>query len=153
MKVHPVRFPSLELSFLPNSLLKGIPTPLILHVDRDNVGGCYWDPEDTEYLLYGERYIDSSRGVIQIAEQSCLEEEADVIAHEWRHHWQYVNGLMVNDEPSGPKWNHLSSTLPYEDAIRAYFRTQWFEMNALLFARRFSKHWLTEWWLELLRKP
>ena len=38
----------------------------------------------------------------------------------------------------------------YEQSIKKYFLTNWFEFDALLFEFKYSKTWLNEWWLKKL---
>lgn len=118
--------PSLLLRHvIPNSE-KQVPTPAICVVQMDFASGLYLAPFPAPARI-GVRLIDNSRGIILVTESA----NPDVLSHEWRHHWQYHQGIRYD----GIGWKESA---PYWDQIEAFFRNSWCEMDALLFSWRRS---------------
>ena len=120
--------PSLELNWLPNSLLKSIPTPEIYTVSTADYGGCYYH--------ICEEY---KRGRIILTEDYF---NPGTIAHEWRHCWQENNGSIGSSD-----WGQHASDKSYKEAIVSYFTEQPHEMDALLFELKYAPNdGNLQWW-------
>lgn len=120
--------PSIDLrGIIPNSL-KGLTTPKIAYVDRWDAAGSYYQPEDAETLI-GGRWVDLSSGLIVVCNQS----NEGTVAHEWRHHWQFMNGWKYDGIGWPPRNMQRAS---YWEQIRAYFRRSRSEMDAFTFERK-----------------
>ena len=107
------------VNWLPLSLLKGVDAPRV-RIAKIWGQGCYW----------------VTRSLIEISEG--IAEDGDVagtLAHEFCHHLQGLDGR-------GSAWR---SDLPYEDAIREYFKQPW-EREALRFELKLAPRPLSEWW-------
>ena len=121
-----------ELSWLPNSVLIGIDLPSLHFSNIDDFGidcGGGYRPRKQEIFVM-EDYEDNLT--------------ASVIAHEFMHHLQHLNGV-VDDNPA-----RMNPDLDYEDGIGEYFNNHPREYEALLFEHKIAKDWLNEWWLEKL---
>ena len=127
-----VRNPSLELNWLPNSMLKNIPTPEIYMVDDANYGGCYYH--------ISSKYKRGRIIIVDIAETI-----ASTIAHEWRHCWQNHNNNLPEQ---GSSWEQHSKGKTYKKAIISYFKDQPFEMDALLFELKHAPNEYNLQWYE-----
>lgn len=141
MSVIRVRNPSLEFNWLPNSIRKGLPTPRIVIVNRSDCGGFYC-AQTKNRCIHPWVDMDVSEGpVIGVANND--NETAGIIAHEYRHHWQWLNhsGLMGRSVWSEPE------SLDYKASIIRYFRSFWWEMDALRFQLKHAPDDLScLWW-------
>jgi hypothetical protein len=133
-----LRYPSLELNWLPNSVRKGLPTPDVIVTDNEDCGGRYWRQGNYEHDLLG--FAPRRRAVIELA---CIADES-TLAHEYRHHWQ-THKLGTLDSV---RWVLGPS---YRDSIVRYFRSSRTEMDALLFQVKHASTDLGLEWLEWLR--
>jgi hypothetical protein len=117
-----VKYPSLELNWLPKP--KDISIPDIFIVDDYNYSGCYWHPQYGEDILDG-KCVSLENGLIVIKSDTS----PSTIAHEFRHHLQYMNGIDFEIMD----WNFNK---PYKDAIKEYYTQSITEMDALLYECR-----------------
>jgi len=93
---------SLDLFFITRHY-KQVVLPKIKYANiGNNIYGIYFYPNKT-IICAGEE-IFTDKGLI-IINSEFPQDHASTIAHEWRHHWQYHNGLLINsysaeeDEP------------------------------------------------------
>lgn len=143
-----VRNPSLELRWLPRSMLVQIPYyPAV--VFREGVGGSHyaagiWTPEmffDCEGLD-----IDTVRGVLVIGS----EQPASTLAHEVRHHWQWTNKLYAEKMTRWGFPSDCPSGSPYWGAITTFYSYAAHEHDALRFQMKYAPTDLgVEWWIHL----
>lgn len=126
-----VRLPSLELSFLPLSLRKGMEIPEIA------IG------ETVEELGYTGMYDPSVGTAGRLYVGSDAENIEAVIAHEWRHHWQWRNQIFVQD------WQKPVPAFgaDYWGDIVDYFSRRAHEHDALLFEIAMAPEPVSEEWL------
>jgi hypothetical protein len=139
MTVIRIRNPSLEFGWLPNNLRKGIVTPrLVLSGPNDLYGGRYMR-RTVGRCVVPELDLDLKEGgVIEV----CGNETPACLAHEYRHHWQIENGMTL-----GPSlWNMDGVT--YEQSIVNFFRSFWWEMDALRFEIKHAANDLNLQWKE-----
>jgi hypothetical protein len=136
-----MRLRSLELNWLRN-FDRTLPIPEVMFYPLQGCAGKYYHPHPSEmYDADGHPY-ERHRGVIVVSPK-FEEFVAANIAHEWRHHWQYYQGMKFEI----PK-KDLFKKLDYEDALLQYFTTSKTEMDALRF-----EHWAVgvhEYWEEVL---
>lgn len=155
--VHEVKYPSLELRFLPTSFLKQLHImPRLVYVERGGVSGYYAQPDDDERMV-ASSFVPENRGIICVNTLADADQDSrylvDSLAHEVRHHWQYIQGLTTFwDRPDEQNWYYLAETFEYKEAIVKYLTLNWDELDAVLFARRFSHCPHTEEWVEWVRK-
>jgi len=114
-----------HLTWLPNSLLKGITPPKI--VFEEFKGQPY-----SGYFLHATQKITVVEGYT----------EASTIAHEFCHYLQHLKGNIV-----ASTWK-VEGT--YEESIHKYFTTNKSEYEALRFEYKYAKDYLNEWWLRKL---
>lgn len=142
--MHVIRYPSLELNWLPNSVKKGLPIPPLAVTDEEEYSGLFYHPKEGEYL-YG---VSLDKGLIVVSSYCALFEST--IAHEYRHFWQLYNGKLG---PGNDHWMELfQSEDTYKEAIIGYFTTQADEMDALCFERKLAPNDHTEQWWEWIIK-
>ena len=137
-----VQHPSLELNWLPNSLLKNIPTPRMIYHETARYGGCFMRQQETDIEVFGMSLREGP--VIVISNHN-----AGVIAHEWRHLWQCMNGLLLEKGSTVYDW---SNNKTYKGNIIKYFTTQPHEMDALQFELLHGPTDLTLRWKEWIVK-
>ena len=131
------QYPSLDLRGIVPLSEKDVPTVPIVYVDDSTVGGRYIRPSREECQV-GQRFYDLRRGLILVSlllrDEFHIngDHEADTLAHEWRHHWQYCNGYK-SDSLGWPPPNVPDV---YSQQIRAFFCQSYVEMDALMFAWR-----------------
>lgn len=137
-----VRFPSLALRWCAN-LDKTIPMPKIIYADTvRGYSGCFVHPMKAEILFEGV-HVDARRGVIIVSPET--EHEANTLAHEFRHLWQYWRGWANDCIP----WPNFPD---YKTNIIQYFTLSKIEMDALLWSQRVSPAILCEEWLGWIRR-
>lgn len=140
-----LQYPSLEYNWLPTSFLKGVTIPrTIVLEDSEGFGGCYWKPQPESYMVEG-KFINFARGVIGVCHKTG--NDGSTLAHELRHHWQYLND-WENDNYT--PWHYLHGD--YEDRIVYYFTTNATEMDALMFERKVQSTPLTDYWWDLIMR-
>jgi len=124
------RFPSLELSWLPISERKGLPTPAILFHHDPQCSGCY--------LARGEPWDQlehcGERDVLMIS--TAHGARPSTIAHEFRHMQQrYVTALpRIGFSPALDFGDTLEA---WERAVKVFYRRPW-ELDALRFESRLA---------------
>ncbi len=146
--------PSLELNWLRN-LDKTLLLPkvvffpserLVINSDVYPCSGLYLHPFEWEVRINGE-FHDGQRGIILASTQNP-ELTPAAIAHEWRHHWQFCNGLLPA-KPGG--WSEADGRPEnYASAIKKYFRTQWHEFDALQYELSKYRTWSNEHMADLV---
>jgi hypothetical protein len=105
---------------------KEIPLPDIIFEKIELGSGLYYKPEKSEIAIEG-RFYDLSNGLIVISPIMDSPFTANTIAHEWRHHWQFISGIKSNPW----SWNFGSN---YKDNIINFFNSSSTEMDAFNFA-------------------
>lgn len=75
---------------------------------------------------------------------------SEVIAHEYRHHIQWETGKYYDELKRGSYFDH---SLPWEEAIVKYFKTQKSEFDALLYSYKITKSEQSHYWLKHLVMP
>lgn len=119
-----------DLNWLPLSLRKNIVLPKVV-----------WEEKNDQ--PYGGFY---EKGILTIVEDKY---EASVIAHEFKH---YLQDITVGI-PCVPFNMELFRGDTYNKAIRLFFRTRPWEMEALLFQHKYAPEEYTEFWLHELILP
>ena len=103
--------------------------------------GMYLFPENVEIMI-GEKFYPLDRGLIVISPNA----EDFHLAHEYRHHWQWMNGW----EFDGPgEWQQRKT---YKKSIIDYFMGSRSEMDAHLFSLPYIKKDFPLQWQEWLIK-
>lgn len=115
-----------ELNWLPHSLFKGIPYPIVVF-------------QEDKGQSYGGYYTHNS-GILTIVEHEFV---PSTIAHELKHYLQELSG-----NPPTPTNFKVVGT--YEQSIKNYFCSVISEFEALLFEYKYAKSWVNEWWLRKL---
>lgn len=139
-----LRNPSLEFNWLPNSMCKGLSTPRVFVLDDNRWGGFYVH-QTLKRFVFPSLDIDLSEGAAIVL---CATPSAGSIAHEYRHHWQRESGYKLGNSV----WSQKPGE-SYAASIRRYFRTFWWEREALRFQNRVAPdHWSLQW-AEWLREP
>lgn len=126
---------------------KEIPLPeIVFGRSGVNYSGCYHRPGIGEQLIDG-RFLDLSRGIIVICDDGIETDDfyANTIAHEWRHHWQFIVKGPYSFSPFVFNGN-------YRESIVKFFKSQPLEMDALLYAEKKAPSVSTRQWIEWLIK-
>lgn len=121
-----MRNPSLEFNWLPTSIRKGMSTPRLVLLDATWCGGAYWRRTDN-------RCVPESFGLdLDLREGAvialCASRDPGTLAHEYRHHWQLESGHQFGESV----WQQ-ASWASYKNSIIRYFKSYWWEMDALRF--------------------
>lgn len=126
---------------------KSMLMPEIMYFRFNDAGGKYYYPKkDCEmYDMYGKPHS-MKRGVIALnPKYPAIEEQ--IIAHEWRHHMQYHNGVDFSKTSSNINIQ-LFNKLPYEKALWKYFSDDQIELDAIRFQYKYSS--VDDEWEEIL---
>jgi hypothetical protein len=121
-------FPGCETHWLQHGA-KDLPQAKVVVVRTIKAAGLYYKPEPCEEFFDGTP-VDCSKGILVI-NAVWLDGELDyanVLAHEWRHHWQLFNWGKNYDG------SRFCKELPYRESIVKYFTSSRCEMDALLFS-------------------
>lgn len=92
---------------------------------------------------YGGYYIADTSTIVVVDNSNV----ASAIAHEYRHHLQYLQGTL---KPSLCNGLVLFERYRYNKAINLYFNTQWHELDALMFEYYYAKSRVNKFWVEAL---
>lgn len=119
----------MSINWLPLSHRKNTSQVKIVYEEpnNQNYGGLYHPGLNTLVIVYNK----------------CIKEEASVISHEFRHHFQYEKGIKFDHIAFDPR-------VPYEQAIRKFFRSSKTEFDALLYQYKYANSEQTNWWLKEL---
>ena len=142
-----LRNPSLEFNWLPNSIRKGLSTPRVVLSNRIDCGGFYCNKTPERYIHPWLGMDVSEAPVVAVTELAGS--VAASLAHEYRHHWQW-NNFGHRMRPS--VWD--SQNQDYKASIVRYFRTYWWEMDALKFELKHAPNDVSRlWWEWLMETP
>ena len=100
-----------------------IPLPKIVIVNNYIYAGAYFHPRN-DYVYNNGRIVDLKKGLIAICSE--LDDPGSTIAHEWRHHWQFFNGIDFDNI----QFDHDKC---YKNETIKYYCNSKTEMDALLF--------------------
>lgn len=134
---------SLELGWLAKKD-RNLPLPELVYSPNPKFGGLYMSPWKGERQV-GTKFYDTSKGLIWISEFT-----PSVIAHEWRHHYQFYYGPKPG--PSSLALDKWTAQYGYKGMIKKYFTELDYEQDALKFqVKMYPKDLLTEYWIDLLK--
>ena len=124
---------SLELNWIRRKVDKTIPFPEVLFFPfTSGRAGSYYNPSPKNeiYDIDGKPHS-LKYGAIVVSSKYDNKVQKNIIAHEWRHHWQYFKGI----EKETPKCKATQITKEnYNDIARLYFTTSKTELDALRFS-------------------
>jgi len=136
---------SLELNWIRRKVDKTIPIPEVMYFPFVGVSGRYYHPSlkneifDNDGKPYSMKY-----GVIAINSNYTDKNVVEgMIAHEWRHHWQYFNGVKMDVSPLD-----LFSKMNYKEALIKYFTTSKTEFDAIRF--QYEHSFIYDVWEKIL---
>lgn len=115
-----------DLNWLPTHMFKGITYPTIS-----------FEPDINQ--SYGGYYTHGTGHIVVVEDEDTL---ISIIAHEFRHYLQDLNGISVATD--------FQIVGTYEESIASYFRNIPTEFDALLFEYKYAKDACNEWWLRKL---
>jgi hypothetical protein len=138
-----LRNPSLEFNWLPNRVRKGMPTPRLLLLDTSWCGGAYWRKTEDRCVLESFGLdMDLKEGAVIAL---CGSKDPGTVAHEYRHHWQIESGYTFGESV----WQEASAET-YKASILRYFRSFWWEMDALKFQLKHAPDDISRLWWDWL---
>jgi hypothetical protein len=121
---------------------KKIPVPDVVYVSGTHYAGLYISPS-IDYIIYDNIHIlPSKNGTIII--NSEHDNIASVLAHEYRHHWQYHHGWDYDGIP----WQFDAD---YISELTNYYRESHSEMDALLFELKLAPSEESMWIQSLIK--
>ena len=131
---------------------KTLPMPNLVYVEDLDVGGCYVPPTN-EPVGIDDIEIENPHGTIVVNHSRAYDplyfKESSVLAHEWRHHWQFFNGI---DDGRRKGDFDFSNYYTYESEMVKFFSNSYNEFDALRFEIKHAKSYHNEWVMALLRK-
>jgi len=140
-------YKSLETNWIRKKSDKALPIPEVMYFPFSEADGCYYHPREKLeiYDIDGKSYS-MKYGVIAVNPKNYKNIE-ETIAHEWRHHMQYFNGIDFG-KLSYPL--EIFNKLPYRKAIWEYFSESEIELDAIRFQYKYST--IFEVWESVLYK-
>lgn len=142
MSIQRVRHPSLEFNWLPNSMRKGLSTPRLVIVDRSDCSGFYCKQMPKRCIDPWVGMDVSEAPVVAITENATG--TAGVLAHEYRHHWQW------STYPAPVISSVWTEGGNYKASIIRYFSAFWWEMDALKFQLKHAPDDVSRLWWDWL---
>lgn len=132
--------PSIELKWLKPD--KQISLPDIVY-GRIPSQGAYYEPRWAEVEIDGRNYsLEKGLIVIDDSPDALIK---STLAHEFRHHMQYLHGVFeIYDVKL------FNRNIPYNDAIIDFFTTCPYEFDALIYEMKYDHNWCNDYWLNLL---
>lgn len=121
-----------DISWLPLSLRKNIDLPKVVYEPVND--------------LYGGYFINGTKEIIVVEYEPQV---PSTIVHEYCHYLQDISGKL----PTKGSNVSLFEKYSYNKAIRLYFRTQWWEMEALLLEHKIAPTAVSRFWLKALVLP
>lgn len=113
-------------------------------------GGSYYSSTHNDEVYLNGKYYDCSNGLILVNtynDYSDKNEIENVLAHEWRHHCQYLRNIYTDPYDSSMfDWND-----DYWNSIIKFFSTNKTEVDALLFAEKYAPSDCTTEWISHLK--
>ena len=124
---------SLELNWIRKKVDKTIPIPEVMFFPfGDGRAGSYYHPNPkNEIFDIDGKPCSMKYGVIVVGSRFNTDTQKNIIAHEWRHHWQYFNGIEQNKPKC--RANQITSK-NYNHRVKQYFSTSKSELDALRFS-------------------
>jgi len=141
-----VRYPSLELNWLPLSMRKGLDTPRVVALENEHRWGGFYMRRERSRCVVESLDMDLKEGPVIALCGSC---GPGTIAHEFRHHWQIQSGYKFRASVWQIKPN--ATLAEYRRCIVKYFRSFWWEMDALRFEIKHAPTELSLLWMDWLR--
>ncbi len=124
-----------DINWMPISIRKNIDIPKII-----------WEPYNGSYSGY---YQQGTKNLVVV--EGDEDDTPATIAHEYCHYLQYTRGSKFGK--LGSNGLDLFQKHSYNKAIRLYFRSMWWEMEALLFQEKHAPTELGKFWLKALVLP
>lgn len=119
---------------------KDLRTPsLVFTPSLPDAGGYFYHPQKAELLVDG-KLCSLERGILLVVPCEDQQQEANSIAHEWRHYWQWFN--MTRKFRSAVF--HMDRE--YWREIKRFFKHPR-ELDALIFSNRVAPSYTTDLWL------
>lgn len=139
---------SLELRWLkpPRDII--LPNVLFLQGNY-KFGGCFFHPEKKEIFVDNRNYSLENGILVVVDNGSTIKSVASTIAHEFMHFSQYYTYSVFRNRKVATK---LDNTIQYENAIKKFFTSDVFEMQALQYAYAKSPYDVTTYWLDILHE-
>lgn len=119
-------------------------TKPVIAFENIDYGGCYYPPSKCE-ILVNDRHYTLDKGLI-IINPTETKEIVNCIAHEWRHHLQFMTGI----KPESIEWDYKNGD--YEQSIIDYFTKSKTEMDALLYSNKYAPSELSILWQQWIFK-
>jgi len=143
--IHREKYPSLSFNWVAKKL-RQLPLPLLYVCEDLSYGGLYFQPTKEEHIWKGN-LLPPSNGIIMVG---CYAEQPteSALAHEFRHHWQYWNG--IDSDCVG--WNTETTYEEYPKDIVRYFTGSTTEMDALNFELKHAPSDLSLEWMNWIKK-
>ena len=112
---------------------KDISAPPVIEMAAAGFSGQYYPIEHAEVCL-GGRHWSLAKGLIVLNTVAISDhhDEADVIAHEWRHHWQFLHGWKYDGKP--PINHEWGGGETWRQNVKRYYTTSKSELDAMHFA-------------------
>jgi hypothetical protein len=113
---------------------RGIILPKVIFDDDENYG-CYYSPQPNVYYDIDGKDHDISKGLIVVSTKyfHLKKHVESTLAHEWRHHWQKMNGWeLYAPEMSERNWEN------YDLVTTNYHQNSRCETDAYLFETKFA---------------
>ena len=120
-----------------------MPLPTVVFAPAPGCGGYFIRPRSGFYLVEDNQLYPVEYGLIVVSTLEDDENFGSIIAHEWRHIWQYWHGW----EYDGLDWVDSGD---YDASIVRYFKSSVSEADALKFEVRYEHSHYHDNWLALL---
>lgn len=140
-----IKHSSIDLNWISRKNKQTTLPKLVYIESHSEYGGFYVRPDYYPFVYEGKE-IPSDKGILFVVDDCTTKA---TIAHEWRHHWQTLNGWKLEYD----NFNYVFSDSDiYKKEIIRYFKENIHEMDALIFENKYAKDYLNEERIEWLRE-
>ncbi len=123
-----------------------MPQPQVVFAFMEDASGLYCRPQ-----MQQRNGVDQNQGIIVVSTIVGDSEVGNVIAHEWRHHYQEHHGMLPYEAGGMSDWDAALRRLGYWRAVRRHFLHWPHEMDALVFSHRANPSDLSDRFLGAVR--
>jgi len=129
---------------------KDISLPVVVFDDDEDRCGGYWCKPKRKEILVNNRYYPLDKGLIVVSNKPdfSIEWIGGVLAHEYRHLWQYCKGYKQSIRINWVDGSYET----YKVRIINYFLDNYLEYDALLYELKMSNFEISEMWYEWIIK-
>jgi hypothetical protein len=141
-----VKHSSIDLNWLYRKS-KQTTLPKLVYIDEHSeYGGFYVEPNYYPFIYQGKEF-QADKGILFVVADDTYR---STMAHEWRHHWQKLNGWNLDYDEFD--YDFTGQYKSYKSEIVRYFTENKHEMDALLFEVKHTPNYVNLEWFRWIKE-